>query len=482
MVRLLDDDVLLDIFGFYVDEAMGKELEIQRTMEWITLVHVCRRWRSVVFQSPRRLNLHLVCKLRTPFLDTIDIWPPLPLIIRGDNDDEEIPPGVDNTIDALEHNDRICQIDLICSYSRMKIVTESAAMQNPFRELTHLKLAVVNTDGPMLPDSFLCGTAPRLRSLVLFRIKFLALPKLLLSATHLVNLDLCIPYLGYIPPETMAPGLSALTNLEFLRLDLSGFTQPDLERLRPPPPLVTRSVLPSLTTMLFGGFSVYLEEILARIDAPRLNKIHLNFFNKFTVDTPQLFQFISRRPTLMALETGHIIICSGRVLETIVVKLSSKTSDLGVLSVKIQCMMLEWQLSSLERFCTSLPPISTLEDLHILQDKDLYSQEPWLDDIENSPWLRLLRPFTAVKNLYLCDKFVPRIASTLEDLTGARTTEVLPILDNIFLEGPQPSGPLHEGIETFVAARRLTGHPVAVSRWDKRGSEIDNSVYRSFVM
>ena len=45
-------------------------------------------------------------------------------------------------------------------------------------------------------------------------------------------------------------------------------------------------------------------------------------------------------------------------------------------------------------------------------------------------------------------------------------TEVLPSLENIFLEGFQPSGPLHEGIETFVAARRLAGHPVAVSRWD----------------
>ena len=473
MLRLLDDDVLLEIFDFYVDEAMGNDLEIQTTMEWITLVHVCRRWRSVIFQSPRCLNLRLVCKPKTPLRDTMDIWPPFPLIIR-DKDDEK-PPGVDNTIAALEHNDRICQIDLICSYSQITYIAESAAMQNPFPELTHLKLDVVHRDttGPILPDSFLGGTAPRLRSLRLFYIIFPALPKLLLSATHLVKLDLCTPHYGYIPPETMAPSLSALTSLEFLCLGHSHIPQPDLERLRPPPPQVTRSVLPVLTTMLFAGSSVYLEEILARIDAPRLNKMHVTFFNIFPFDTPQLFQFISRRPTLMALERGHIIICSGRLLESIVVKLSSKTSDLGVLSMEIRGMMLEWQLSSLERLCTSLPPVSTLEDLHILQDKNLYSHGPWLDDFENSPWLRLLRPFIAVKNLYLCKKFVPRIGSTLEDLTGARTTEVLPILENILLEEIQPSGPLHEGIETFVAARRLTGRPVTVSCWDERDSEIE---------
>jgi hypothetical protein len=37
-----------------------------------------------------------------------------------------------------------------------------------------------------------------------------------------------------------------------------------------------------------------------------------------------------------------------------------------------------------------------------------------------------------------------------------------------FLKGFQPSGPLHEGIEKFVAARLLTSHPVAVSGWDGR--------------
>ena len=74
------------------------------------LAHVCRRWtrRSVVFESPLRLNLQLLCTPKTPARDIPDIWPPLPFIVHGILDDKL--PGVDNMIAALEHNDRVLQI------------------------------------------------------------------------------------------------------------------------------------------------------------------------------------------------------------------------------------------------------------------------------------------------------------------------------------------------------------------------------------
>jgi hypothetical protein len=42
--------------------------------EWQSLVHVCRRWRSLVLGSPRRLNLRLYCTPETPAKDTLDVW------------------------------------------------------------------------------------------------------------------------------------------------------------------------------------------------------------------------------------------------------------------------------------------------------------------------------------------------------------------------------------------------------------------------
>jgi len=440
--------------------------EKQRIEGWITLVHVCRRWRIVLFQSPHRLDLRLLCTPKTPARGTLDVWPPLPLIIRVAHhifDDE--PSSVDNIIAALEHSGRVCQIKLeYRTSSQFQHVTNLAAMQKPFPELTDLRLGEFVYAGleSILPNSFLGGTAPRLRSLSLYRVPFPGLPKLLLSTTHLVNLDLDgIPRSGYIPPEAMATSLSALASLESFHLH---FRYPRLrsalESRRPPPP--TRSILPNLTKIRFKGASEYLEEILSRIDAPRLNEFHIIFFNQIVFDIPQLFQFIGRRPTLRALKMGHIVFNS----KTALIKFSSETSNYGVLSVEIPCTVSEWQLSSIEQVCTSsLPPFSTLESLYIFDDRG--HPLHWQDDVENAQWLDLLRPFVAVKGLHLCNKFVPRIASALQELVGGRTAGVLPALKNIVLEGPprwSVRGPHdHEGIEKFVASRQLTNHPVRVS-------------------
>jgi hypothetical protein len=380
---------------------------------------------------------------------------------------------VDNIIPALVCNDRVRQISLMeFKKSDMQYVTDSAAMRKPFPELTNLWLSIIHKiDGPepIVPGSFLGGTAPRLRKLHLRDIPFPGLPKLLLSTTHLVELELeYIPRSGYFPPEAMATSLSALTSLASFHLHFRyPPPRPALESRRPPPPPLTRSILPSLTEVVFKGASEYLEVILARIDALRLDRLDITFFNQIIFDTPQLFQFISRRPTLMAPEKGYIEFSS----KAIVVKFSSDESYNAELSVGIRCTASEWQLSSLEQICTSsLPLVSTLENLYILERR--YQRPRWQDDVENTLWLELLHPFAAVKNLYLSKKYIPRIAPALQELVGARTTEVLPTLENIFLRGFQPSGPLQEGIEKFVAARQLISHPVAVSRWKAWGPDI----------
>src|SRR5712675_2359159 len=74
----------LDILYFYVDEDRKY---YEKRGVWIALAHVCRRWRSLVFQSPRRLNLRLICTPKTRVRNTLDIWPPLPLVISDTYDD-----------------------------------------------------------------------------------------------------------------------------------------------------------------------------------------------------------------------------------------------------------------------------------------------------------------------------------------------------------------------------------------------------------
>jgi hypothetical protein len=108
-----------------------------------------------------------------------------------------------------------------------------------------------------------------------------------------------------------------------------------------------------------------------------------------------------------------------------------------------------------------------LENLYIPGDR-----VPWEDDPEypqeNPRWLELLHPFTAVKNLYLSQEITRNIAPALQELVGERVVELLPALQNLFLEEVNPAGPVQEAIRQFVAARQLLGHPVTISHWDSK--------------
>src|SRR5260221_11214065 len=108
---MLPDNALLEIFDFYKDDTLD---DFTLSWRWNPLTQVCRRWRHVVFGSPRRLDLRLVCTRTTPVSRLLDIWPPFPIVVY-------IPPpfhlvdenGVENIIAALECRDRISDIHIL---------------------------------------------------------------------------------------------------------------------------------------------------------------------------------------------------------------------------------------------------------------------------------------------------------------------------------------------------------------------------------
>ena len=334
-------------------------------------------------------------------------------------------------------------------------------MQQPFPELTNLDLTSYNNQFnktmAVIPDSFLGGSAPRLEFLDLHGIPFPGLPKLLLSATHLVDLYIQdIPHSGYFSPDVMGVALSTLTSLESLSLEFeSPQFSPDQARQHSPPS--THSVLPVLIYFRFQGFSEYLDDLVACFDAPQLNKMVITFFDDIVFDTPQLVRFISHTPKWKTFEKVFIIL-----RENAKVDFSSQTSHNFEFSVTILCKVLNQQVSSLEQLCTScLPPLSILEDLYFYMG---YHPD-WNASVENRQWLELLHPFKAVKNLYLSKAFASRIAPALQELVEGRTADVLPALQNIFLKGLEPRGSVQEGIRQFVAARQVANHPIGISPW-----------------
>jgi hypothetical protein len=450
-IDLFHDDILLEIFDFYVDMSPSYAYDGKKEVEvWQTLVHVCRRWRNVVLESPRRLNLQLYCTPKTPAKDTLDVWPALPLIIDGRIDSSS---GTDNITAALGQSNRVCQVKLTLTSLQLEQVLP--AMQVPFPELTRLQLWSDGEALPVVPNSFLDGSAPRLQFLQLVGVAFPGLPKLHLSATHLVDLNLYnIPHSGYFSPEAIVALISELSRLDWLTLEFqSPQSRPGRETRRPPS---HRSVIPVLHYFRFKGVIEYLEDFVTGIDTPQLGDVRIIFFNQINFNTPQLAQFINRTPNL------------GKGDATL--RFDDFFAGVGLspgnLWIRILCREPDWQLSSIEQVCnSSLHPLSTVEDLYI---ERRYRQLVWKDDdIENTLWLQLLLPFTAVKNLYLSEEFAPGIAAALKELDGSRMTEELPSLQNIFVDGLGPSGPYQEDFGQFVAARELSDLPIAISLWDK---------------
>ena len=449
-IEALPDVALLRIFDFYMDEIW--------IFEWYTLVHVCRKWRNVVFGSPRRLHLRLHCSASTPVSgETLGVWPLLPIVVWGDG--HEIW-GVDNIIAALEHTDRICQLDLI-DIPRSQLEDVLATMQQPFPALTHLQLWSKGETVSVVPASFLGGTAPCLQSLNLDGIPFPGLPRLLVSATHLVDLYLRnIPHSGYISPEEMATCLSALSKLETFEIGFgSPRCRPDRKSRTPPTP--TPILLPALTELRFKGVSDYLEDILARIDAPLLSKLGITLFYQLIFDTPQLTHFINRTPKFMAHDEARVFFSDSGVWITI-----PQSFD-GRLHLGISCRQSDWQLSALAQICSSSFPWAVVSAVERLFIQSGSWQLHWQEDIEFGQWLELLHPFSAVKDIYLSLELTPNIAPALQDVVGGRVTGVLPALQTLFLEEPPPSGPLQETTGQFIPARRHSSRRIAISRWER---------------
>jgi hypothetical protein len=99
-VNILPGDVLLDVFDFYRGDDEYFTIEM-----WKSLVHVCQRWRSIIFAPP----LVLQCDARTRVSELLDTWPPLPVIIRYSPLDAG-EKGKRNMIAALGLCDRITGI------------------------------------------------------------------------------------------------------------------------------------------------------------------------------------------------------------------------------------------------------------------------------------------------------------------------------------------------------------------------------------
>jgi len=468
-IDMLHDDTLLKIFDSYEKPKSY----IDEKWDWQTLLHVCRRWRHIILASPRHLNLRIFCNPRTPMRKLPDFWPPIPISVScfpGFGTDAQCK---DNIIAALEHRDRVFEINLSFAPSA-ELEQIASTMVEPFPVLTRLHIYPNKMDMDMdmdmtqdavvaLPNAFLGGSAPRLQEFISHRTAFPALPNLVLSASHFHTLDLFdVPHAGYISPQTMVTFLLALPNLKSLTI---GFDSPESRPLQISPPPLTRAVLPSLTNFRFDGASGYLVDFIAQIDTPLLDWLHMTFFSDVVIHIPRLSEFLGRTDGLKPFIRAEVRLCSWEVVASL-----RSSSTFGM---NISCKVSDWPLESMTRLCNQLGPLlSQVECLEICGEDwdtlDVLDEQEWQETVDDPDWLGLLRPFVSVKSLYMSDRLGSIVGEVLEKVTGERVTEVLPALKNLFIKGIWPS---EETMPTFVSARQLYDHPIVVQRWEKEDSD-----------
>src|SRR6266702_326204 len=442
MINTLPDNVFVEIFGHCRMDDVGRLTWGHHPWKWHRLAHVCRTWRHIMFASSRHLHLELLCTHGTPVKKNLGHLPAFPIVVSflnsfyrgGDRD---------NLFAALEHRDRVRVVEVNVPRSLLKGL--ATVMQEPFPALAHLRFESGGFEAmPTLPDSFLGGSAPLLRTIYMSGIPFPAAPALLLSAHDLVYVHLrIIPRTGYIPPEVMVSSLAVLPGLKYLTLGFEwGMPYPGRGRIRQPP--ITRTVLPVLSRFTFYGPIQYLEDLVAQIDTPQLDYLRITYQDWHQIDfqIPQLCGFVDRseKLKLSRFRRADILLRSSPV----VIELFHLGQSPFRLSIPEGVVgQVVSQLSAM---------LSNVDCLFINSDSMEGDDELIGYGIR---WLELFRPFTAVKALSVDDKISRHILFVLSNIAGESAAEVLPALELLCLENE-----LVKFVKEFVAARLNMGRPV----------------------
>ena len=373
-----------------------------------------------------------------------------------------------NIIAALKYRDRISDIHIFYP-ERGHFEKLFPAMLEPFPALTRLYLSATPCGPPVLiPEAFLDGYAPRLRSFTLHDIAFPTLPKFVSRTTHIVTLRLLrMPSSEYtsISPEVMATCLPALPELETLSIGFGLRPSSSLQTMLPGLPKLTRAVFPSLKNFQFVGIREYLEDFIARIDTPLLDQLILSFSPDFIPNTPQLHQFVGRTQSLRSL--GHAQVRFSKFIAAITLgspaRFVLEIHYNGPVPLPPVTQIPDQLLSSVTQICNDYSPYLMQVD-HLDMDVDFDLELVEKNSDEPSQWLELLRPFSGVRSFSVSDKLEPFVTATLRELTGERTMEVLPTLENIVLDELGPRSSTWGVMGPFISARQLSDRPIVIQR------------------
>ena len=387
----------------------------------------------------------------SPSIHTLGHLPPIPLVIDYSEGTTRIM-AQNNVHLGLQQHGRVRGIVLRDPSSSLRTWLE--LMNNPFPRLRDLSLLSTDIEEIrlMLPETF---QAPDLRRLSL---QGIGLPKglpLLSSAIALSILSLThIGVSCYFPPGHLVTQLQDLPHLEELSI---GFAVPiplpssEREMIPPPIPPVT---LPSLRRLTFRGVDAYLDNLVAQINTPHLERLTLTFFFDLVFSLVNLTEFIHRTDGFGCLVAEVIFNKDGSSIDVS----PYKQRDVGKLRLRVNCEPLDWQIDSATQVCDALGDVlSTVEELRLDLRVDGMPSD-WENTLENIVWHELLLPFIGVKRLKIGSSLIPEISKALESIDGELVLELLPALQelDVRLEFDHATN----AFSIFMKTREAVGRPI----------------------
>ena len=470
-IHVLDDDSLLNIFylyrpfflGEYEDRSAGLNggtVKWDQERWWYRLTHVCQRWRSLTLSSASYLRLSLVCTNGTPVENMLAHSPPLPLTVdyRGKSITVEDEEGI---LLALEQRHRVRHLRLALPIQNLQKLVKAIDEEFPILEYLVVDPWPKDSTALVLPETL---QTPHLRHLWLSRFTFPVRPRLHPTAAGLVTLFLVIEHRSTcFQPNVLRQWISFMPQLERLVIVFSfPVSGHDVERQLTHTPITTHITLPNLRLFLFKGASAYLEAFIYQITAPRLKRLHIQFFKEPTFSISRLVQFMNttEKPrfgnAMIVFKDNHIDVLMS----------SRREANRYIFNVTVYCSHFD-QVSFVAQICNALSQVlSTVEHLLLQRKVDGQLSEEH-NDVDRIEWRNLLRSFSNAKTLHVEDGLVEELSRCLRLEDGEPPLELLPELQKLtYLD----SGDLGDAFASFIDARQNAGRPVSLVSRSPRSS------------
>jgi hypothetical protein len=374
-----------------------------------------------------------------PVLKTLNSRPFFPLVVNHGGSpllDPPSPKDEDNSMAATKQSDRVSSINLAVTSLRLGTV------EGPLPEQEEDLLSRDSVQ-LTLPSYFQWDS--RIRKLHLTGVVIPALLQRRYPANIQLHLDEISHTEGF-SPDAFVDVLSGMPQLQSLSIHFhsTAFSVPS--------PAGERVILPALTRLNFRGITEYLEDLVARIDAPRLGDIEITFYDH-KCDVPKLGEWICRLEMQKLHRQAEILFSEHSVSLSL-----TQPGAPTCLKVQVFCEPFGEQVYSMIQICSHFSAfLSHVEDVHIST-----TQPSSGHDNNFEQWLKLIRRFGGAKRFRLVGDHSTNVVRALQ-LPDERGENVLVALHKLCIREPEPRcAPLREAVLSFMQSHRLSGHCIAV--------------------